>query len=152
MADCDMCGKYDASIDAVVEGVLLKVCGDCARHGKVVQITPKVVKQEIPVKKTIKVVEEAVQIIDPDYADIVRKARERLGLKQSELALKMAEKESLIHNVERGHIEPSIDLAKKLEHFLRVQLIKEYKEERRRDKIDFHDDNLTIGDLLKSKK
>ena len=69
-----------------------------------------------------------IQIITPDYSELIKKKREKLGLKQEELAKKIAEKESIIHKIESGQFEPSVELARKLEKFLNIKLIEQHEE------------------------
>ena len=153
MVMCELCGKKTENlVKAIVEGGLLSVCGECANFGKVVEITKPVISSEIEKPRMIRAsgVDEVDSIVE-DYAQLIKKAREREGLKQEEVALKLAEKDSLISNVESGHMVPSIKLARKFEQFFRINLIEKVKETKSRT-FDLSDSNLTIGDLLKMKK
>lgn len=149
---CELCGKpNDNLIEAIVEGALLRVCRKCSDFGHVIPIQ-KSTTLEIPKKKIVIEKEpEEFEIITSNYAQKVKQAREKLDLKQEQLAQKIAEKISVIHKIESGHLRPSLALAKKLEHFLHIKLIEKYKEEKSKT-IDFTDSDLTIGDLLKFKK
>ena len=67
----------------------------------------------------------------------------------------IAEKESVIHKIESGQLEPTIPLAKQLEQYLRIKLItmnkgEKIEKEKNRD-INFSDKVITIGDMLKIK-
>lgn len=44
------------------------------------------------------------------------------GLSQEELGMKINEKPSVIHHLETGSMKPSDALARKLEHYLKIQL------------------------------
>jgi putative transcription factor len=57
-----------------------------------------------------------------EYAKIIKEAREMHGLSQEELGMKINEKPSVIHHLENGSMKPSDVLARKLEHFLKIQL------------------------------
>ncbi|MDP7457542.1 MAG: helix-turn-helix domain-containing protein, partial [Candidatus Woesearchaeota archaeon] len=66
-------------------------------------------------------------------------------------AKKINEKVSLIHHIETGKTEPSIALAKKLERFLNISLVKQDEQ------IPVHiekssSEAMTIGDMIKVKK
>ena len=74
-----------------------------------------------------------------------------MNLKQKELAEKIAEKESIIHQLESGHMKPTISLARKLEKALNIKLIEIYKVQEKKQ-VDLSDPTLTIGDLLKLDK
>nr|WP_246974987.1 multiprotein bridging factor aMBF1 [Natribaculum luteum] len=58
----------------------------------------------------------------PDYDDRIRRAREKKGLSQSDLANELNEKASLIRKLERGDTLPSDNVQSKLERFLDVSL------------------------------
>jgi len=159
-----MCGKETHLVIALIEGTKLNVCKECAKFGKIIQ-KPKT--EEIKAKKNKRFFEaethktyprekniikkEIIQAIVPNCAFLIKQKREKLKLKQEELAEKIAEKESLIHHLESGKFEPSIKLAEKLEKFLKIKLI----EEREAIKINIEktkSDKFTIGDFIKIKK
>ena len=97
MVQCEMCGSNSEElVDALVEGVMLTVCENCARYGKVIRVKPKEIKEIKKEKIEKKSEEEIIEIIVPDYATKIMNAREKLNLKQEELAKDIAEKESVI--------------------------------------------------------
>ncbi len=61
-------------------------------------------------------------ILREDYSKVIKNARELLGIKQEELGMKINEKPSVISHLEAGTIKPTDALARKLEHFLKIQL------------------------------
>jgi putative transcription factor len=153
--NCEMCGKSGKLFRANIEGAELTVCENCAKFGKVIAPVRQDAARE-PVKFpgfrgiSREPEKETVQIIAKDYAEKIKKKRESLGLKQEEFAKKINEKESLVQNIESGHFEPSIDLAKKIEGFLRIVLIEDY-EEGKEDFKAVKSDTFTIGDFIKIK-
>jgi putative transcription factor len=150
-----MCGKDSELFKAVVEGVELTVCEKCASFGKIlrrIKIEEKKPKITIQKQHVLKEEKEVIETVVEDYADRIKRKREKLGLKQEELAQKIAEKESIIHKIENSKMVPPIKLARKLQKFLEIKLIEE--EEAEDDSItpkgtggDF-----TIGDMIKVKK
>ena len=149
MPVCEMCGNDTFLLRAVVEGTELNVCKGCARFGKIIKRPfKKNYKKERPV---INEENKKIPIVVSNYSALIKQAREKMGLKQEELAKRISEKESLLHHMESGEFEPSITLAKKLEKFLKISLIEEYEE-----KKDFvpksKGKEVTIGDLIKIKK
>ena len=70
---------------------------------------------------------------------------------QKDLAMKLNEKESIIHSIESGRMEPELSLAKKLETFLKINLI-ETVDESAGKQAKVGKTSLTIGDMLKFKK
>lgn len=124
MASCEMCGRQDRLFRTSVEGAELMLCKDCSRFGKVLAAPMVIMKKEtIAVKKVER--PEIVQSIVIGYGKLVKDAREKAGLKQEELAMKLQERESIIQKVESGKFEPSIALARKLEKFLSIKLVEE---------------------------
>lgn len=144
---CEMCGNESECHDAIVEGVMLKVCNECGKYGKAIKIEHR----EIIESKEIVFKENIEEVVD-NYSMIVKEAREKLGLKQEEVAFKIAEKESIIHAIESGKLRPSLDVARKLEKFFHINLVEIYKEEKKTKKINFKDTDVTIGDLIKAGK
>jgi putative transcription factor len=145
MGNCEICGKrFENLTKAVVEGVMVDVCNECSRYGKVVPVR----KPLIEPKRVINVKTQSVyeDIID-DYSSVIKNAREKKGLKQEELAKNVAEKESVIHKIENNSMKPTIKLAKKLEQFLGINLTEEV-EEKKDVNLNLKDSGLTIGDLL----
>lgn len=149
-----MCGKESRLFKTLIEGVELNVCDNCAKFGAVVKAVA--VENKISHKQKIKEVkrkkvEEVIELIVSGYGKIIKSKRENLGLKQEELAQKIAEKESLIHNIESEKFEPSIELARKLERFLRVDLVEQQKVGKFESKED-DGKGMTLGDLMDAKK
>jgi len=148
--NCDLCGKVDENLKrAIVESTELNVCSTCSRFGKV--LGP--VSNNIPKPKisTIRNNEEKVELLIDDYTNIIKKGRESMGLSQKDFAKKINEKESVIHKIETGSIQPSLSLAKKLGKMLNIKLIEEYKETHESLKKS-KDVGFTMGDFIKSRK
>ena len=139
-----------------IEGIELNTCQECSQFGTVLtkpvesgtakQQPKQVAKQQRP----FPVEEPVTQVIVADYALLIKKSREARGLTQEEFAKKINEKISLVHNLESGRFKPSIELARKLEHFLRIRLIEEY-DEKKDHSAKRRDDGLTIGDVIQFK-
>ncbi len=167
MPSCDLCGKENSLGNAIVEGSMLCVCGDCAKFGNIVNIDrPK----EKPVrhnsgqsfnskrmnkgKNTFFSNQDLddVETVVSDYSLRLKKARERKDLTQEKVAKAIAEKESVIHKMESGQMRPSIKLAKKLQQFFGINLLTKEVEEEYERPLDIAEGDLTIGDLIKFKK
>ena len=146
MADCDICGEERELLNAIVEGSLLNVCESCSKFGNVIVVShPK--KEEKPIKRSSV---EVINVIKPDFPTLIKEAREKLNLKQKDLALRINEKDSVIHKLETGSFQPTILLARKLERELKIDLVEIYQETH--ETINLKDNQLTIGDLLKLRK
>lgn len=148
---CDMCGSEGKLFKALIEGTELNVCSSCSRYGKAVPqkrdppVMAKHPNKSFHFKKEPQ--KEIVELITEDYAGLIKDKREKLGLKQEQLAKKMAERESLVQKVESGHIEPSLALARKFERFLGLKLIEKY-EESKDSKFESSKADITIGDVI----
>jgi len=147
MGTCDMCGNEGELVDAIVEGSMLQVCRGCARHGRVVTVEKPVIAQPKPRKM---VLEEVSRYVVDTYALLVKRARERRGWKQEDLAREIKERESTIHKIESGHLKPDMELAQKLERTLGIVLIVTYEEPKEKH-VNLKDEAMTIGDLVKLK-
>jgi len=146
---CDMCGKETQLFSTEIEGTILNVCVDCSKFGTILQKVKE--RTEVMPESKKEFSEETIEIVIEDYADKIKKKRERLGLNQEELAKKIGIKESLFHHIESGNFTPSIDVARKIERFLNIKLIKEYTEIRTNISKS-KSDEFTIGDIIKIKK
>ena len=149
MVGCEICGKNFENLErAIVEGVMMGVCSGCAKFGKIIPVRKPLIepKRIVPIHT-----KEVMEDIVTDYAELIKNAREKKGLKQEELAKEIAEKESVLSKVESGSLRPSFILAKKLEQFFNIKLI-EFLEEKKQVNLNLKNNELTIGDLLKLKK
>ncbi len=158
MVNCDLCGREVMDYyEAIIEGSLLNVCVYCSKFGKIVNVKKlgegekkEKFRLSEQLKKNLR--ERFIDNIVSDYNLRVKGAREGMGLKQEELAKSISVKESVIHNIESKRLEPSDDIAKKLENFLNIVLIEKIENKEPEKNIDLKFDGLTIGDLLKLKK
>ncbi len=68
---------------------------------------------------------EEVERLQPveGYGDLIRRARERLGLTQEELGMRLGEKASVIRKLEREELIPDRRLAEKLRRVLRIEVL-----------------------------
>ncbi|MBS3108454.1 TIGR00270 family protein [Candidatus Woesearchaeota archaeon] len=151
--NCELCGRESELYDAIIESIELAVCRDCSRFGKV--LGKKEVREEEEIKKPAAIKHEDIKekdMIVEDYGDIVKKAREKRQMTQEDLAKAIAEKESIIHKIESGQMMPQMKTAKKLEQFLRIKLVADHNGGNEHIRVNFRDNTLTIGDLVKLKK
>lgn len=148
--NCEICGRHETHYNALIEGTQLAVCEDCSKFGKIIS---KAAQEKSLQKKPalVKKKDEVVEIIIDDYGNTIKKAREKLALSQEDFAKKINEKASLVHKLETFGIEPSIELAKKIEKFLKVKLVMQY-EEIKEIPTAKNDEKITVGDMLNIKK
>ncbi|MFH1181583.1 MAG: multiprotein bridging factor aMBF1 [Candidatus Woesearchaeota archaeon] len=146
MAPCEMCGKQDELVRASIENVIMSVCSSCSKYGKVLGRERKFLPEKKPKPQPKEILEEVI----PEYAAVIKSAREKLGLTQLDLGKKIAEHESLLQHIESGKIKPTLDVAGKLEKFFRIKLV-EVKEDvivpSKPGKGE-----ITLGDMVKIRK
>jgi putative transcription factor len=89
-----------------------------------------------------------------NYGQIVRSAREQMGLPLGVLAEKIAEKESFLERIEKQKTSPPISVAKKLEKELGIKILEETGEEEGDSKPlkKSSSAGLTLGDILEIEK
>ena len=129
----------------------MHVCEECSKFGKVTSVIKKAVKEKprfysAPVAK-----EEKSEILVEGFHEIIKKKRESLGISQKDFALKINEKESLVHKLEIGSFEPNLNLARKLEKILGIKIVEEYKENFEKQK-QTKEERFTLGDFIKVRK
>jgi len=128
---CEICGCdiKGNPIRVTVEGSVLDVCGKCAHYGKPMDKWTPVSRKISPTERVIVTHKPRRDVFDklqdeiiPDYAQLIKKARESLGLTIEELASKMMEKATLLRKIEREELIPEDAVRKKLETALNIKL------------------------------
>jgi putative transcription factor len=156
---CEMCGSDAEELFKVdVEGAKLNICKKCSKFGKVIErvkapvfVSPKEAEKRRAEVAPKQIETETIFVIVQDYPTRVKNAREHLGMKQEDLGKKINERDTLIHKVETGAIEPNIPLARKLEKFLNIKLVEEHQEDKSLVPASKKGD-ITLGDFARIKK
>ena len=152
MPSCDMCGTEGQLFITEIEGTRLQVCKNCSSYGTVKGPARKAAPRKANVQRRARPSPppEPEWVVVKDYAKRIRDKRESLGLKQEELAKKLAEKESLLHKIETGSFTPGLDLARKIEKILKITLLeKEQPIETKSPSGKKSGGALTLGDIIK---
>lgn len=84
-----------------------------------------------------------------DYAERIRRARQRLGWSQAALAQRVGERENTIKRIESGRLTPPLDLARKLERVLHIKLLEPVVDEPVVSEHRGDDFGLTLGDIAR---
>jgi putative transcription factor len=145
---CDMCGNTTANLKAEIEGVMMDVCKNCVKYGKVQQ-KPRLIftKRHSQRQKKPEFVERLVE----NYGHLIKSAREKRGYKQEEFARMLNERESIMQKIEAGKQRPSIALAQKLQRMLKITLIERTQMKKEENMQKSAKGPLTIGDLMQKK-
>ncbi len=146
MASCDMCGKETGLVTAEVEKVEMKVCQNCARFG-----TIKRAADSTPIRQKMMHREPTFRL-KASYAAVLRQAREKQGLSQEDFARFLQEKESIVAKWEQGRMQPSVEVARRLEKTLGVALVEEEAEQSFVQEKMPKGDGFTLGDFMKVRK
>lgn len=145
MGMCEICGDETSLSKTIIEEAEMNACEKCSSLGK--KLLPK--RPLVKIKAVKK--EESLEVVIEDYAGLIRKAREQSKFTQRELALRLKEKESIIHKLETGQFMPSLELARKLENFLNIRLIERIELEKEFTSKKESAGPITIGDLFRLK-
>ncbi len=146
MACCDMCGKETSLVTAEVENVEMKVCQNCSRFGVVRQ------KADVPHFQQQKMHKDPALKVTANYASIVRQIREKRGLSQEDFAKFLQERESIVAKWEQGKMQPSVEVARRLEKVLGVSLVVEDIEQSFEKEKSARSEGFTLGDFMKVRK
>ena len=160
---CEMCGKNVTFLKKVtIEGVMLDVCSECAKFGiESKKETPKeqgprpIIAQRLEFREKRARPRDVLERMEKediveDYAQRIRIAREKLGLSQKELAMKINERVTILSKIESAQMRPDEKIIAKLQKELGIVLKEKIpevvaaKESARA--------SLTLADLIKMQK
>jgi len=120
MGDCEVCGNGEERFVVLIEGAKMRVCGDCARRGRILSSTAPVAPRRPGVPRSPAPVKE-IEIV-ADCAERIKRAREKMHVNTDVLAERVFEKESYLRRVENGETLPNEALARRLEKELGITL------------------------------
>jgi putative transcription factor len=160
---CEMCGKDVTFLRKVtIEGVSLEVCTECARFGVEAkkeapkETAPKpIIAQRLEVREKRGRPHDVLEKMEKDdivedYGARIRAARERAGISQKDLAMKINERVTILSKIEANQMRPDEKVIKKLQKELGIVLKEKVpdvvasKESARQP--------LTLADMIRMKK
>ena len=158
---CDVCGEEirGRSFKVIIEGAIVVACPGCARLGKIYvepprprlpRPSPVIRSLSRPTRPASRESYDELEVIE-DYPAKIRKAREKIGLTQEDLANRVKERLSIIQKIESGKITPDIRLCRELEHSLRIELLTPRAETPVATGLTATP-NVTLGDIVKVKR
>jgi putative transcription factor len=163
---CEICGRRveDERLcrKIVIDNTVLTVCPQCyqrlVRQGRAkpyvetlhtIHRESSTEKRWVRTRVSKRMLETMYEIVE-DYAERIRRARQRLGWTQQALAQKLRVSENVIKRIEAGRLKPSIELARKMEKLLGIILLEPVVEEST-SYSSGEDEYLTIGDIIRLK-
>ncbi|MCW4015698.1 MAG: multiprotein bridging factor aMBF1 [Candidatus Bathyarchaeota archaeon] len=161
---CEVCGRqiFGAPIRAVIEGANLNVCDKCAKLGSGHwepkpqprrRAKPSMVRQPVQPftkRKQTATVPETLELVE-NLGQLVRQARESLGMSHDDLGKKTRERVSVLRKIESGKMVPDLVLAEKLEHTLKIKLRVPPSEPKAQFNASSKPHGTTLGDLIQFK-
>jgi putative transcription factor len=132
---CEMCGKNVTFLRKVtIEGVSLEVCSECAKFGiEAKKDAPKEEKPRPLIAQRLEVREKRGRPRDvleggekedlvEDFGALIRVARERAGMTQKDLAMKINERVTILSKIESNLMRPDDKIITKLQNELGIVL------------------------------
>jgi len=127
MTECEVCGAEikGAAQYVVIGDSKLRVCKACAHYGTVVVENKNVRAGPMAHAKANSRLYEQMDHdleveVEEDYGRKLKEAREKAGLKQTELANRINEKQSLVRKIENEEIVPSDEVMRKIKRVLNL--------------------------------
>ncbi|WP_455364984.1 multiprotein bridging factor aMBF1 [[Eubacterium] cellulosolvens] len=160
--NCEICGIeiYYQPKRIVVDGVKLLACFNCASMGEsywkpVTASAPKAVSSKLNIIKKQRSANRVSELQNVELTDQwwekIKKARLKRDLTQEELAKLAKEKLSIIQKIETGKMVPNTQLARILEHLLKIKLLVKHEDKEIELKTSSLGE-LTLGDIIHFKK
>ena len=159
---CEVCGReiLGSPQRRIIEGAKLTVCSRCASFGTSdwapgrptpTKTSSRSQLTSMPaarprMRNDVESVEQ-LELIE-DYGTQIRKARQKLGLSEKDLAKKMQEKDSVIKNLEKMELTPDNKLITKIRKYLGLDIV-EHTDVSKSQILAKPTGAKTIGDMLR---
>lgn len=148
---CEICGRpVEEPIAVEVDRAVLYLCRSCAASYGRRQVAQRQQAQPAarrpPQPRRPAAPRRELEVVE-DFGEIVRRARENLGLSREVLAAMIGVKETVLRRVEAGQLTPDLELARKLERALGVKLLVEASQEASGVQGKGVERGLTLGDV-----
>ncbi len=130
---CEMCGSEKKGCrPAIIDGAKMMLCPECIQHAeKVEEIRVNAVQGKSFIKKPRMPQKDIYQQMEKElvsnWADIIKKGREKKGITREELGFRIGERTVTIQKLENGDLRPSDKMIAKLEKELGIRLLEEVK-------------------------
>lgn len=130
---CELCGEeiHGKAYLGIVDRAELILCEKCIKRASKVYgplgAKKPVSRAAISSQRTVRIESEREEVVN-DFADKIKEARERAGFTRDTLAALLGTKVSVVRRLEEGSLKPTLEMARKLEKILKVQLIENVAE------------------------
>jgi putative transcription factor len=131
---CEVCGReiFGSPNYRVIEGGKLTVCGQCAQFSTQewdptrpqARKTPTRRRSAQPRRRSDIDSAESLELVE-GYGMLVKKARQKKGLSVEDFAKQIREKESVVKKLEKENMNPPMNLVKKVQNSLGVNILEE---------------------------
>jgi len=148
--ECEVCGnKIQRIFITEIEEVVLRLCEECSKSGRVLNIVNVRSENKPKVKVEVLNYDEEYELVE-EYGKLISEARNKAGLSIEDLASKIGEKSSVIRKIEREEIRPSDKIVEKIEKILKIKLREKVKVkvEKNREEVEA---KLRIADVVEIK-
>lgn len=148
--ECEVCGnKIQRIFITEIEEVVLRLCEECSKSGRVLNIVNVRSENKPKVKVEVLNYDEEYELVE-EYGKLISEARNKAGLSIEDLASKIGEKSSVIRKIEREEIRPPDKIVEKIEKILKIKLREKVKVkvEKHREEVEA---KLRIADVVEIK-
>jgi putative transcription factor len=126
---CEVCGReiFGEPYHRIIEGGRMTVCSRCAQFGskewdpRRPRGLPQRRRSSTRPRNAVEAQEE-MELVE-NYGALIRRTRQRKGMKVEDLAKKINEKESVIKKLEQEELTPNNKLVTKVNRALNIQLM-----------------------------
>ena len=161
--ECEICGKEvpeNNPIMAKIEGLVIVVCKECSKLGKIQKAPPKPKFRKQDKTKRPKTTrnknysrqDEPTEELIEDFDIEIRKARESKDWSREVLGKKINERVSVITRIETGKMTPDLKLTKKLEKALNIKLLEKVNNVDLNQFVNSSSGERTLGNIMKIKR
>lgn len=158
---CEVCGRtVRRKRYYKFQGLTLILCESCAKrlNAEEVIVTPtvKLKQQRFSLTEQRKVgasrrgLEELEYEFEPNFGEIIRRARVRKGLELEKFAHMLGVSSSYLSKIEKGKVKPDLYLARRIERILNIRILRRIHMELLESVGSTYEDEvkpLTLGDV-----
>lgn len=147
MVTCELCGENTSVVSLTrIAGTAMKVCSKCEKMG--INLEPNKTKEHT-FRHNLKQDEIKLEVTN-NYSMLINKGMQIKKIDVHILARSTNIRESTLTKYTTNKIKPDIESAKKIEKFLDIKLIEEFKNENYESKLNDDIAPRTLGDIFEN--